>query len=194
MRPIQKKAGFTLIELLVAMAIFSLMTAIAYAGISSVMLSDKASLEHETDLKKLQRAFVFIEKDLRQLSLRQRNDGYSALQPPLKADGAGNDLIEFSRSGNPNPTSIDRSSLQRIRYVVEDETLLRLSWNLIDHTDAEPITMALMKGVSSVKVSFFSADGETTESWVKPTLPLGIEIRLTVERWGEIRRVLPIYY
>ena len=76
----RKNVGFTLLELLVAMAIFSLMTVVAYAGISSIMLNDQTSLEHETALKKLQRTLVFVEKDLRQLALRPRNDGYSELQ------------------------------------------------------------------------------------------------------------------
>lgn len=186
--------GFTLIELLVAMAIFSLMTVIAYAGISSVMLNDRTSLEHETALKRLQRTLVFIEKDLRQLSPRKRNDGYSELQQPLKADGGGDVLIEFSRAGNSNPTDLSRSSLQRIRYIIEEEKLKRQSWNLVDHSDAEPLTMTLMDKVTEAKVSFFSEEGETLEAWTKETLPLGIEVKLATERWGEIRRVLPIYY
>ncbi len=190
----RKKHGFTLIELLVAMAIFSLMTVIAYAGISSVMLNDRTSLEHETALKRLQRTLVFIEKDLRQLSPRPRNDGYSALQQPLKADGGGDVLIEFSRAGNSNPTDLSRSSLQRVSYILEDEKLKRLSWNLVDHSDAEPLTMTLMDKVIEGKVSFFSDEGETLEAWTKETLPLGIEVKLSTERWGEIRRVLPIYY
>ena len=190
----RKSIGFTLIELLVAMAIFSLMTVVAYAGLSSVMLNDQSSLEHETALKRLQRTFVFIEKDLRQLSTRTRNDGYSALQQPLRAEGSGDMLIEFSRAGNSNPTDLSRSSLQRVRYIVEEEKLQRLSWNLVDHSDAEPLKMKLMDGVTEAKVSFFSAGGENLEAWTKSTLPLGIEIKLTTQRWGEIRRVLPIYY
>jgi len=190
----KKNKGFTLIELLVAMAIFSLMTAVAYAGIASVMLNDQASLEHETALKKLQRTLVFVEKDLRQLTLRPRNDGYSELHQALKADGGGDVLIEFSRLGNPNPTDLSRSSLQRVRYTIEEQKLQRLSWNLVDHSDAEPLTMTLMEGVTEAKVAFFSTEGESLEAWTKSTLPMGVEIKLTTERWGEIRRVFPIYY
>lgn len=189
----RKNTGFTLIELLVAMAIFSLMTAVAYAGIASVMLNDQTSLEHETALKRLQRTLVFVEKDLRQLALRPRNDGFSESQQALIADG-GDVLIEFSRAGNSNPTDLSRSSLQRVRYIVEEEKLQRLSWNLVDHSDAEPLTMTLMEGVTEAKVAFFSDEGENSETWTESDLPLGIEIRLTTDRWGEIRRVLPIYY
>ena len=194
MRLKQKSQGFTLVELLVAMAIFSLMTAVAYAGLAAVMQNDQSSLAHETALKKVQRAVVFIEKDLRQLSTRTRNDGYSELQPGLKSDGGAAVLLEFSRAGNSNPTDLSRSSLQRIRYIIDGEKLQRLSWNLVDHSDAEPVKMTLMEGVTSASVSFFSIEGETSESWAKPELPIGVEVKLTTERWGEIRRVLPIYY
>lgn len=189
----QKTSGFTLIELLVAMAIFSLMTVVAYAGISSVMLNDQSSLENETALKRLQRTFLFVEKDLRQLSLRPRNDGYSVNQA-LKADGGGDVLLEFTRAGNSNPIEASRSSLQRIRYIIEEEKLKRLSWNYVDHSNAEPLTMTLIDKVTEAKAAFFSSEGENLEAWTKSELPLGIEIKLTTERWGEIRRVFPIYY
>lgn len=194
---IKKRAnsGFTLIELLVSIAIFSLMTVVAYAGIAAVMNNDQTSFEHETALKRLQRTFVFIEKDLRQISPRQRNPGISDLLPALRS-GEGEDvgLLEFSRAGHSNPTELTRSSLQRVRYVFVDEELQRWSWNLVDHSDIEPSKMVLLKDVTAASVAFFSEEGETVDEWTSDALPLGIEIRLTTERWGELRRVLPIYY
>lgn len=188
-------SGFTLIELLVSIAIFSLMTVVAYAGIAAVMNNDQTSFEHETALKRLQRTFVFIEKDLRQISPRQRNPGISDLLPALRS-GEGEDvgLLEFSRAGHSNPTELTRSSLQRVRYVFVNEELQRWSWNLVDHSDIEPSKMVLLKDVTAASVAFFSEEGETVDEWTSDALPLGIEIRLTTERWGELRRVLPIYY
>lgn len=186
--------GFTLIELLVSIAIFSLMTVVAYAGIAAVMNNDQTALEHETALNRLQRAFVFIEKDLRQISPRQRNPGITDLIAPLRSTESDEGLIEFSRAGHSNPTELTRSSLQRVRYVLEDDELQRWSWNLVDHSDVEPLKMVLLKDVTAASVAFFSADGENLDEWTADDLPLGIEIRLTTERWGELRRVLPIYY
>jgi general secretion pathway protein J len=192
-RPTQ--SGFTLVELLVSIAIFSMMTVVAYAGLASIMTNDKASLEHENSLKKLQRSLVFIEKDLRQLTPRPRNTGYSELLAALKSDGSSDTgLLEFTRAGNSNPTDLSRSSLQRVRYVFEDNKLQRMSWNLVDHSDAEPLTMTLLNDVEEVKFAFFSSKGENESDWTKDELPIGIEVTLTHERWGEIRRVFPIYY
>lgn len=195
MKSKRTNSGFTLIELLVAITIFSLMTVVAYAGIAAVMNNDQTSFEHETALKRLQRTFVFIEKDLRQISTRPRNSGYEALLPALQAsEGSDVGLLEFSRAGNPNPTELARSSLQRVRYVLEDQELQRWSWNMVDHSDAEPLKMVLLKEVTAASVAFFSTEGENVDEWTSEALPMGVEIRLTTERWGEIRRVLPVYY
>jgi len=193
--PLSMDNGFTLVELLVAIAIFSLMTVVAYTGIAAVMKHDKASLAHELALKKLQRTLVFFEKDIRQLTDRSHNNGYSALLPALVSDGSSETgLLEFTRAGNSNPLDLTRSSLQRVRYVLEEQTLQRLSWNLVDHNDAEPLTMKLLEGVTDANVSFLSDKGENESEWVKSELPIGIELKITTEQWGEIRRVLPIYY
>lgn len=191
----RQQRGFTLIELLVAIAIFSMMTVVAYSGLASIINNDRTSLEHETALKKLQRTLVFIEKDLRQVSNRPRNNGYSELISALKADeGSGLGLIEFTRAGNSNPTDINRSSLQRVRYVLEDNVLQRLSWNMVDHNDAEPLIMNLLSDVSEVDFNFFSSEGENETDWNKDELPVGVELTLTHDQWGDIRRVFPLYY
>ncbi len=192
----KSQRGFTLIELLVSLAIFSMMTVVAYAGIGSIMTNDKASAEHETDLKRLQRAFLFIEKDLRQVTIRTRNDGFSSPLPPLNADDdTSTGFLEFTRAGNSNPTNLKRSSLLRVRYAVDDEKLQRMTWKLVDHYDIEPTSVTLMEGVTEVEVSFLPNSGEEVSEWTKiDELPIGIEITLTTERWGQIRRVLPLYY
>ncbi|PWQ99977.1 type II secretion system minor pseudopilin GspJ [Leucothrix pacifica] len=191
----RSESGFTLVELLVSVAIFSLMTVVAYTGLVSIMNHDRDSLEHETALKKLQRSLVFIEKDLRQMTLRPRNTGYSELIPALKSDGGyDTGLMEFTRAGNSNPTDLNRSSLQRVRYVLEDNTLQRMSWNHVDHNDAEPLTMNLLTEVNEVSFAFLSAEGENETEWAKNELPLGIELKLTHEQWGNVRRVFPLYY
>lgn len=192
----KSQRGFTLIELLVSLAIFSMMTVVAYAGIGSIMTNDKASAEHEADLKRLQRTFLFIEKDLRQVTIRTRNDGLSSPLPPLNADDdTSTGFLEFTRAGNSNPTNLKRSSLIRVRYAVDDEKLQRMTWKLVDHYDIEPTSVTLMEGVTEVEVSFLPDSGEEVSEWTKiDELPIGVEITLTTERWGQIRRVLPLYY
>ena len=66
----------------------------------------------------------------------------------------------------------------------------------MDYSDTdEPPPVTLMTGVTEVKVSFLPESGDEVDEWNKiDELPMGVEITLTTERWGQIRRVFPLYY
>lgn len=192
-----QSSGFTLLELLIAMVIFSIMSLMAYGGLHSVLNSNASTQAYEKDLKGLQRSMMFIEKDLRQLTARPRHSGYNETQGAIVSEdldiGA---LLEFTRSGNPNPANKLRSSLQRVRYVLEQEELQRWSWSLVDHLDAEPVVMPLVTSIETVSLRFMNAKKEWLESWAsedKSELPKAIEINITHKRWGKIRRLISIY-
>lgn len=192
-----QSSGFTLLELLIAMVIFSIMSLMAYGGLHSVLNSNASTQAYEKDLKGLQRSMMFIEKDLRQLTARPRHSGYNETQGAIVSEdldiGA---LLEFTRSGNPNPANKLRSSLQRVRYVLEQEELQRWSWSLVDHLDAEPVIMPLVTSIETVSLRFMNAKKEWLESWAsedKSELPKAIEINITHKRWGKIRRLISIY-
>jgi len=60
----RRQAGLTLIELLVAVAIFSLLAALAYGGLINVLATRTAVDVESQRLAKLQRAFLRIGRDL----------------------------------------------------------------------------------------------------------------------------------
>lgn len=189
-------SGFTLLELLIAMVIFSTMSLMAYAGLNSVLTSNRITQAYEKDLKGLQRSMMFLEKDIRQLVARPRHAGYNesfaALQTDLGLDG----ILEFTRSGNPNPAGVLRSSLQRVRYVLDEGELQRWSWSLVDHLDGKPIIMPLMKSVEQINFRFLTQKKQWQSKWKvknKSELPKAIEINITHKRWGKITRLISIY-
>lgn len=189
-----KNSGFTLLELMVAMVIFSFMSIMAYSALANVFKSNEVITEQETKLKRLQRSMMFIERDLRQLVLRPKSSGYG--QPPSPALDSGLDsegVIEFTRAGNSNPMGLLRSSLQRIRYTVEEEKLSRLSWNFVDHIDAEPIKMLLLENVDSLAFKFLDNKNNWQENWASLTEnPKAIELTLEHKNWGKIVRLFSI--
>ncbi len=186
--------GFTLLELMVAMVIFSFMSIMAYSALANVFKANEVITAQETKLKKLQRSMMFIERDLRQLVLRSRSAGYGQSPSPALDSGLDSDgVIEFTRAGNSNPTGLVRSSLQRIRYVVEDEKLRRLSWNIVDHIDAEPVTMLLLENVDSLAFKFLDDKNNWQENWSSSTeMPKAIELTLEHKNWGEIVRLFSV--
>jgi general secretion pathway protein J len=190
----KSQTGFTLLELLIAMVIFSFMSIMAYGALANIFKSNEVITEQEVKLKKLQRSMMFIERDLRQLALRPRSSGYG--QPPLPALDSGLDsegIIEFTRAGNSNPLEVVRSSLQRVRYVLEEGKLQRLSWNIVDHIGAEPITMLLLEDVESLEFKFLDNKNNPKVNWASVTaLPKAIELTLEHKNWGKIVRLFSI--
>jgi len=190
----KKQQGFTLLELIVAMVIFSLMSLMAYGGLFNVITGNDVITDQEIRLKELQRTMLFLERDMRQIVPRPRSTGSgnaveNAFDYGLDADG----LIEFTRAGNPNPTGVARSSLQRIRYDVIDKVLIRKSWSIVDHLDLESIDMDLLQGVENLELRLLDEENEWQTNWspVKE-IPKAIEISIEHEHWGEIKRLIPI--
>jgi general secretion pathway protein J len=185
--------GFTLLELLIAMVIFSFMSLMAYGALANIFKSNEVITEQEVNLKKLQRSMMFIERDFRQLVMRPRRSGYGQSSPAVDAGLDSEGIIEFTRAGNSNPTGLVRSSLQRIRYDLQDKTLSRLSWNLVDHMDAEPVTMLLLEDVESVAFEFLDNKKTWQENWGSSAVnPKAVKLTIEHKAWGKIVRLFPV--
>lgn len=185
--------GFTLLELLVAMVIFSLMSVMAYGGLSNVITGNEVIATQEKRLKELQRTMMFLERDMRQLVPRPRTIGFNqyskAFEYGLDSDG----LIEFTRAGNPNPIAMKRSSLQRVRYDLEEKTLVRKTWALVDHIDLDPTSMKLLKDIEIFELRLLDKNNEWQENWKElKEVPKAVEINIDHKQWGKITRLIPV--
>ncbi len=196
--PLKSQAsGFTLLELLISMVIFSTMSLMAYAGLNSVLTSNRVTQEQEEALKGLQRTMMFLEKDIRQLAARPRHADYGESLAALQTvDLELTAVLEFTRQGNPNPAEKMRSSLQRVRYVLDKGKLQRWSWSIVDHLDAKPIKMPLMTDVEKIGFRFLAINLQWQTDWVvanKAILPKAIEINIKHKQWGDIKRLISVY-
>ncbi|HIO97182.1 MAG TPA: type II secretion system protein GspJ [Leucothrix sp.] len=189
-----KQQGFTLIELLVSMMIFSLMSVMAYSGLINIFKSNEVITAQEVKLKTLKRSVMFFERDMRQLVLRRRSAGFGQSQGAFLYGLDSEGLLEFTRAGNSNPMDLTRSTLQRVRYELDDKKLIRLSWNLVDHLDAEPVKMTLLEDVDSFTLRMLSIDGAWKDNWgaKAKNLPKAVELMLEHKYWGKIKRIIPV--
>lgn len=196
--------GFTLMELLVALFVFAILAGFSFRAVTALTASEQDVKDQMGALSELQRAVLFWERDIRQIVDRPAQQGFD-VQKDAVALPEGNGILEFTRGGNPDYLEQVRSSLQRVRYALTDEgVLVRQSWNIVDHVDdAVPLDMPLLRGVEAVSVSFLE-NGEWGEAIADPgvddegqprkkALPAAIALQLTHERFGEIRRVIPLY-
>ncbi len=193
-------AGFTLIELLVAMSIFAVVAVMAYGGLDSVLKMRKQGDEHAVKLAALQTAFAILERDIEQAANRSTRDNFGDPQPAMSGD---DETLEFTRNGRRNPGGFSRSYLQRIAYGIEDEELMRASWQVLDLAqDSEAATGPLLEGVTQIEFSYLDAQLEWHSEWpvrnlsqanaATPALPKAIALTIESEQWGEIKRLFRV--
>lgn len=141
-----KRSGFTLMEMLVALALFAMI-----GLISSQMLYQTADLsmtmvgrsEYITDIH---RAMSVVDRDMRQIVNRGIRDELGEFFDPLTLDDGR--LLQFSRMGWLNPLDEARGAVQRVEYSIEDGTLTRRYWQVMDRDqESTPVTQTVMEGV-----------------------------------------------
>ena len=191
--------GFTLIEVLVALAIFGIMSALAYQAIGQT-LSNTALLHERVDrIHAIQRTMSLLGRDLMQASPRPVRDPIGdGFLPSLRTSLSTDFALEITRGGWPNPAGLPRGTLQRAAYRLEEGELLRYHWNVLDPTIAnEPIVTELLTDVDSLLFRYRAHNGDWSEQWPPQGAsgsaalrirPQTVEVVLTLPDEGEIRR------
>lgn len=194
MRPAR---GFTLLELLIVMAIFALMSVMAYGGLNSV-LKTRTRVEQSLDrTAALQKAFQKLRNDFQEVRIRPARDAFGQIQPALL--GLQGPVVEFTRAGWRNPLLQPRPVLERVRYRLEDEALVRESFRVLDQAqDSQPVKLKLMENVESLQLRYLDANREWREAWPPPTAtgavgavttppPLAVEMIVELENQAPMR-------
>jgi general secretion pathway protein J len=198
-----RQKAFTLIEVLVAMAIFAILSALAYGTLNQTLLSAELLSDRMDRLQALQRTMRMLTDDLHQLAPRPvRDELGDNFGPALSTGFQSGFAIEMTRSGWNNPMVLPRSTMQRAAYRLEEDELVRYHWTVLDRTlSNEPVVVVLLDGVESLQFRFFQGDGEYIEQW--PPLsqdgpanmrlrPRAVEIILRLEGEGEITRLVEV--
>jgi general secretion pathway protein J len=190
--------GFTLLELLVALAVFAVMSVMAFGGLRAVLNASESTQASASRLAAVQQAFVVIGRDAEQAQRRPVRDEYGDVQPALRVGSvADRRLFELSRAGWSNPAGHARSTLQRVAYRHEDGTLYRLYWPVLDRAqDSAVQERVLLTGVNAVQVRVLDPDGQWQTDWPpvngSDAAPRALEMVLELEDWGEVRRLFLI--
>lgn len=116
-------------------------------------------------------------------------------------------LVVLTRGGWSNPTGLQRSELERVAYVLDNGTLVREHWNVLDATlSSTPFKRNLLKNLRGVTFRYMVP---TTHSWVDswPTAgvssesiqdsyfrmrPEAVQVTLDTQQWGKIMRIFEI--
>lgn len=196
------QAGFTLLELLVAIGVFAVFSLMAYGGLGEVLKTQSAVEASAEQTRELQMALFRLEQDIEQTRLRPIVDQFG---DPVRAFHLAQDyILGFTRGGRLNPMGRPVSSLQRVGYYLQDETLIRRAWPVLDLAQGtEPIETDLLEGVVDIRWRFLDDQDEWQTEWpianassgvsnedARP--PKAVELRLETKRWGELRMLYRI--
>jgi general secretion pathway protein J len=227
--------GFTLIELLVALFIAAIMFAMGYGAINQALSTRGSIRRHQENLVQLETTMRVLEQDFVELAPRpvRSPDGNTYL-PCLQgnpasgtsgsagssdatdtSDDSGDSdtadtsspLVVLTRGGWSNPTGLQRSQLERVAYVLDNGTLIREHWNVLDATlSSTPFKRNLLKNLRGVTFRYMVP---ATHSWVDTWPPAGVssealedsyfrlrpeavQVTLDTQQWGKIMRIFEI--
>lgn len=198
--------GFTLLELIIATAIVVVIGVAASMKFSQALTNRDRVGERAQVLAELQRAFLFLQRDLEQHVARPARDSLGDVQPAMLS-GPGGEL-ELTHAGWTNPLDTrQRSTLQRVRYRLQEGRLLREYW---DHPDrqvgSEPVASTLVRGVDEFRVQYLYKAGQGDFAWVGDwplaadaqqaaqfrQSPLAVSIEISIEPYGTLKRFFRI--
>lgn len=193
--------AFTLLELLIAMAIFSLISIMAFSGLNNVLFNKEIVDQQLQRLSNIQRAMLNLSRDIEQAANRPIRDELGGKLPAFTGgQNIDSTVLELSRFGWRNPAQQTRSQIQRVAYSFEDNQLIRLYWHHLDHLQTdEPVRRVLLKNVERIEIRYL--DKEWTTSWPRTDsgeinndagLPRAIEITVELNDWGKITRLFRV--
>lgn len=202
----RRTRGFTLVELLVALAVFGIMAAMAYGGLTSVIDTREGIDRSLARTQALQTALFRMQNDLEQTVSRPIRDAYGDPQPAMV--GSADTGIVFTRIGWYNPLQVPRSDMQRVGYRIdEDDSLIRVHWSVLDQAqDSAPIEQTMLENVDTIEWRYLDANREWVDRWPPQSaagslatsqdpdapLPIAVELRLDTDHWQDIRFLFQI--
>jgi general secretion pathway protein J len=203
---IARQRGFTLIELLVAMFVTAIMFTIGYGAINQAITNRDGLSARQERLLQLQRSMRLFSQDFTQLAPRPVREQNGLWQPALEADARKPSLVSLTRGGWANPAGVQRAMLQRVRYVLEERTLWRESFDVLDATlDARPKRRRMLDRVTTVRLRYMDEARAWHEQW--PPLsqgsgapsqaelrkrPIAVEVSIELEDWGTVLRLIEV--
>lgn len=197
------RRGFTLIEMMVVLGVFALLGVIASQIVSGVINNQTIVAERGARLAEVQRAMQILQRDVVQLLARSIRDELGDPVAPLLIDSSiGNErLMEFTRQGWRNPLGQKRSELQRVAYLMQEDTLYRAYWSVLDRApDSEPRLQRLLSNVDRLEFFALDVSGNEHSFWpligdlaTDPNMRIAaILMRIELKPFGIVERIWPV--
>lgn len=191
--------GFTLIELLIAVTVLAIISTMAYSGLNSVLKSHEILTKQQNNFNQISRLANQLQKEIRQIVPRPVHDKYSNFISALKLETANGVIFSFTRAGIPNPSGLQKNSLQRIDYFFSKPVLKKQIWLTIDRNNSSDYKEEIVgNNFTQFKIELMGFDGLWYQQWpvnnneAIDVLPKAIRFSFATQESGEINRIVEL--
>jgi general secretion pathway protein J len=187
---LSKQQGFTLLEIVIALAIFSVMSIMAYAGLAAMLDARASSVPRAQQLAQLQTTLYLLNEDLSQVIKRPIRDQLGSSEPAFSI-GRGNEILVFTRTVPSWLANSSETNLLRVSYSLEKEALYRRVWTIPDRTQQTEYRRRRLLVTQGVTIKGFSAK---TKTWgeVVGEIPQALDISFKLDGLGSVHRTFLI--
>ncbi|TCV83413.1 type II secretion system minor pseudopilin GspJ [Sulfurirhabdus autotrophica] len=194
-------SGFTLLELLVAIAIFSVMSVVAYRGLNATLETRAHLLDDNRKWRELSLFFAQMKDSLTNVVNRPvRNNNNDLVLPAFagKPEVIGEDdaQLVFTRIGLPGQLG-SLGGLQRYGYRLREHNIEQLVWPVLDQAPrTQPAVFQVLPHVTSFVMRYLDKQGKWQSKW--PVLgqndvaPQAVEIRVGLQSGEQIVRLFAL--
>jgi general secretion pathway protein J len=192
--------GFTLMEVMVAIVIMAMIAVMTSQSFSTAMQSSEATQEAIERLAKVDRVWVLLENDIRNMMPLVPQVENAEPLPAIYVADSGEYRLTLLRGGYANPLHLPRTEMVRIGYRFEESVLWRDTWiNIADNDERNAKPQKILDNIEEIYIKVLRAEnssfsgGPWGEQWPATGLPLhaipaALEVTLKLEDFGEIKR------
>jgi len=187
---LSRQQGFTLLEIVIALAIFSVMSMMAYAGLAAMLDARASTVPRAQQLAQLQTTLYLLNEDLSQVIKRPIRDQLGSSEPAFSI-GRGNEILVFTRTVPSWLANSSETNLLRVSYSLEKEALYRRVWTIPDRTQQTEYRRRRLLVTQGVTIKGFSAK---TKTWgeVVGEIPQALDISFKLDGLGSVHRTFLI--
>jgi general secretion pathway protein J len=197
--------GFTLIELMVAIFITAILLSMGYGAVNQALGDREALNTRQQRLLAVQTAMRLLTQDFTQLTPRPvRQPIGDGWLPSITGAPGASSIVTLTRSGWANPAGIQRPAVQRVTYILENGTLRREHWPVLDATlTTTTVPRELLDQVKSMTLRYMDNSFQWRDQWPQQALagdatsnlrlrPIAVEVTLELEDWGKLVRIIEV--
>ena len=178
--------GFTLLEILIALAIFAIMSMMAYAGLAAILDARASTVPRAQQLAELQTTLYLLNEDLSQIINRSIRDELGTTEPAFSV-GRGNEIVVFTRTVPSWSNDAGTNSLLRVSYSLEKDVLYRQVWSLPDRTQQTEYRRRKLMTLKSVVLTTYDPSTQTWEPFTGG-IPTALDLSFNLDGLGTIHR------